>query len=42
MKVTEKASDTYIRRGMESAPVASLRKGVISTGYYNKSKISRL
>ena len=39
-KGTEKASDIDIRRGMESAPLASVSKGVIYflVSYYNKSK----
>ena len=39
-KGTERASDTDIRRGTESASTPSLSKGVIYflIGYYNKSK----
>ena len=45
MKRTEKTSDIDIRRGMESAPLASVSKGVTyflnyynKLQYYNKSK----
>ena len=39
MKRTEKTSDIDIRRGMESAPLASVSKGVTYfLNYYNKSK----
>ena len=39
-KGTDKASDINIRRGMESAPIPSLNRGIIYflIGYYNKSK----
>ena len=37
IKGTEKASDIDIRRGMENAPLTSLRKGAIYfLNYYNK------
>ena len=41
MKRNEKASDTDIRRGMESAPLLVFNKGVtyiFIISYYNKSK----